>query len=244
MIQQEELIHYGSSSIAYSIVKSKRVKTSEIIVDVDKVVVRAPFHKPVAEIHDIIQKKANWILRKQLEFQKIRANPQMIKPTFQDGSTLPYLGKNCPLRIVTEDERAEKIELVKGEFLVFLDGSINSKKKIKLLYEKWSVKAATSSIEKKIKLYSKELAVRPQEIKLKNLRTRWGSATKDGAIHLSVDLLKGPNDVIDYMILHELCHLRIKGHSHRFWDLVHKFMPNYQDKVDWLKVNGNNLISS
>ena|GEM_PF-2553738 len=57
MNQQEELIHYGSSSIAYSIVKSKRVKTSEIIVDADKVVVRAPFHKPVAEIRDIVQKK-------------------------------------------------------------------------------------------------------------------------------------------------------------------------------------------
>lgn len=63
-------------------------------------------------------------------------------------------------------------------------------------------------------------------------------------IHLSVDLLKAPNDVIDYMILHELCQLRIKGHSHRFWDLVHMFIPDYQDKIDWLSANRNNLISS
>jgi predicted metal-dependent hydrolase len=126
---------------------------------------------------------------------------------------------------------------------VFLDGSKYSKKKINLLYEKWLVKAATSFVDKKIKLYSKELVVKPQQIKLKNLKTRWGSATKDGAIHFSVDLLKAPTDVIDYMILHELCHLRIKGHSHRFWDLVHRFMPDYQEKIDWLKANGNNLIS-
>jgi len=56
-------------------------------------------------------------------------------------------------------------------------------------------------------------------------------------------MLKAPNDIIDYMTLHELCHLRIKGHSHRFWDLVHKFMPNYQEKIDWLRVNGPNLAS-
>ena len=62
-------------------------------------------------------------------------------------------------------------------------------------------------------------------------------------VHLSIDLLKCPNDIIDYMILHEICHLRIKGHSHRFWDLVHKFMPNYQEKIDWLRVNGPNLAS-
>jgi predicted metal-dependent hydrolase len=208
MNQQEELIHYGSSSIAYSIVKSKRVKTSEIIVDADKVVVRAPFHKPVAEIRDIVQKKANWILRKQLEYQRI--NPEILRMTFKDGSTLPYLGKNYPIRIGSKDEVAEKIDLVKGEFLVFLNGSKYSKKKIKLLYEKWLVKAATLFLDKKVKLYSKELAVEAQEIKLKNLRSRWGSATKDGSIHLSVDLLKAPDDVIDYMVLHELCHLRIR----------------------------------
>ncbi|MDQ6668320.1 MAG: M48 family metallopeptidase [Thermoproteota archaeon] len=79
--------------------------------------------------------------------------------------------------------------------MVFLNGSKYSKKKFKLLYEKWLVKVATSFMNKKIKVYSKELAVKPQEIKLKNLRSRWGSTTKDGAIHLSVDLQKAPNDI-------------------------------------------------
>jgi predicted metal-dependent hydrolase len=233
---------YGSSTIAYTIVKSRRVKTSEIIVEANKVLVRTPFHKPVAEIHEIVRKKANWILKKQLEYN--RHKPRITKPTFQDGSMLPYLGKDYRLRIITEYEGSQKFELVNAEFLAFVNRSKHSKKKIKLLYEKWLVKAATSFMDKKIKLLSQELSVKPQEVKLKNLRSRWGSATIGGAIHLSLHLLKAPTDVIDYMILHELCHLRIKGHSHRYWDLVHKFMPNYQDKVDWLKVNGNNLISS
>jgi predicted metal-dependent hydrolase len=54
--------------------------------------------------------------------------------------------------------------------------------------------------------------------------------------------MKAPEDVIDYIILHELCHLKIKEHSHHYWDLLHKFMPNYYDKIEWLKVNGSSLI--
>ena len=135
------------------------------------------------------------------------------------------------------------INFVNGEFIVYINGFKSSKKKIKSLYEKWLVEATTPFIERKIELYSKELEVTPHRLKLKKLRSRWGSTTTDGAIHLSIDLLKAPNDIIDYMILHEICHLRIKGHSHRFWDLVHKFMPNYQEKIDWLRVNGSGLTS-
>lgn len=96
---------------------------------------------------------------------------------------------------------------------------------------------------KKNRIILKRTRGSTQKFKLKKLRSRWGSTTIDGAVHLSIDLLKAPNDIINYMILHELCHLRIKGHSHRFWDLIHKFMPNYQDKIDWLKVNGSSLAS-
>ena len=235
-------MQYGSNIITYSIVKSKRVKTSEIIVEANKVLVRTPFHKPVSEIHEIVKKKANWILKKQLEYKRL--NPQIIKATFQHGSTLPYLGKNYPLKVINNHVGSEKIELAKGEFLIFMNGSKHSRKKIKLLYERWLNDAAQSFLDKKIKKYSKELKVKPKGIILKSLKDRWGSATKDGVINLSLNLLKAPTDIIDYMILHELCHLKIKEHSHRFWDLVHKFMPNYEDKIDWLKVNGNNLVST
>jgi predicted metal-dependent hydrolase len=71
---------------------------------------------------------------------------------------------------------------------------------------------------------------------------RWGSLTKTGVINLNLNLMKAPDDIIDYIVLHELCHLRIKEHSHHYWDLVHRFMPNYQDKIEWLKVNGLNLM--
>ena len=60
----------------------------------------------------------------------------------------------------------------------------------------------------------------------------WGSLTKSGVFNLNLNLIKAPENVIDYIILHELCHLKIKEYSHHYWDLLHKYMPNYHDKID------------
>ena len=65
---------------------------------------------------------------------------------------------------------------------------------------------------------------------------------KGDTINLNLNLVKAPEDVLNYIILHELSHLKIKEHSHHFWDLVHKFMPDYREKIDWLDKNGSNLI--
>ena len=67
-------------------------------------------------------------------------------------------------------------------------------------------------------------------------------ATKKGTIVLNIHLLKAPEQIIDYIILHELCHLIIEGHSHRFWSLLHKYVPDNQDKIDWLNTNSEQLI--
>ena len=62
--------------------------------------------------------------------------------------------------------------------------------------------------------------------------------------HLSRQKIERPEEVIDYVILHELCHLKVKEHSHHYWDYVRRYMPNYQEKIEWLKISGNHLIQS
>src|SRR5918996_266223 len=96
--------------------------------------------------------------------------------------------------------------------------------------------------ETKIKEYSSRLEVRTKHMTIKNLRNRWGSLTKNNVLNLNLNLIKAPEEIIDYIILHELCHLEIKEHSHRYWDFLRKFMPNYHDKIEWLKLNGSNLL--
>jgi predicted metal-dependent hydrolase len=229
--------------IDYSIVRTRRRKTSEIIVDAENVIIRTPYDKSLEEINDIVRGKANWIRTKQLEYKS--ASPEIVKPVFEEGSTLPYLGVNYPFRIVNgreESNRNENIKLVNGEFLIFLQSPRVPRKQIKYLYEEWLVEQAKSIFKHKINVYCVELGIIPSEVIIKNLKNRWGSATKDNVINLNVNLLKAPETVIEYIILHELCHLKIKEHSHKFWDLLHKFMPDSREKIEWLKINGSNLV--
>src|SRR5437899_3056267 len=123
----KQRLQYGTKTIKYSIIKTRRIKTSEIIVDADDVVVRTPFHKPTVEIADIVRKKANWIFKMQLEYREHR--PQITKPTFQHGSMLQYLGMDYPLKVTSNQRGNEKIGLVNGEFLVFVNNSTHLKKK-------------------------------------------------------------------------------------------------------------------
>jgi predicted metal-dependent hydrolase len=246
----EQSLLYDNTAINYKIIRStRRKKTSEIIVKKDgKVIVRTPFDKGISEIDELIQKNAKWILQKHSEYKKATtSSPQIVEPTFEEGSTLPYLGKNYPFRIINHQGKKgnNRIEFVNEEeqFLVYLDNFKSSKIRIKSLYEEWLRQKAYLLFEEKVKHYSTLLAVEePSQIKIKNLKSRWGSATKDNVINLDMNLLKASEDVIDYVALHELCHLKVKDHSHHFWDLLYRFMPNYHEKINWLKANGSSLM--
>src|SRR5919108_4157006 len=99
MIYQKDRVRYGTTTIPYHIVKTGRVKTSEVIVDADTTItVRTPLEKNKHEIQRIVLDKASWILQKQGEFRE--RIPDLIKPTLKENSTLPYLGKNYPLVII------------------------------------------------------------------------------------------------------------------------------------------------
>jgi len=173
---------YGNSVIDYSVVKSKRRKTSQIVVDKTGVFVRTPLNKPDREIEKIVEGKKQWIFKKQLEF----------------GA-----------------RQHKKLE---------------------------SKKQSAQLFKKRVDFYASKIGVKPRKILVKKLKSRWGSATKDHVINLNMDLLKAPKNVIDYVILHELCHLKIQNHSHKFWGLLRKFMPDYMENKKWLEINSARIV--
>lgn len=175
-------IKYGNSVIEYSVIKSRRRKTSQIMVDGDEVIVRTPLAKDNSEIKKIVTNKAQWIFKKQLEFKK--------------RTDVNFIPKNYTKR-----------------FLL-----------------------------KQVKSYAEKVGIIPSKVNIKKMRTRWGSASKDNVINLNEHLLKAPKGAIDYVILHEICHLKIRNHSHRFWELVRKFMPNYEENKRWLEVNSARIV--
>ena len=104
-------------------------------------------------------------------------------------------------------------------------------------YLEWLESKYLSYIKRKLELYSKTLKVEPKGFKIKNLETKWGSATNSGLINLNIHLFKTPKKMIDYVILHELAHLKIKGHKFEFWSFLEQFMPDFEKRKEWLDKN-------
>jgi len=178
---------------------------------------------------------------REIQFEK----PEIIKPTFENYSALPYLGKNCDLKVIDVfDKSEERIEYFNNVFSIYLDKKKEIKpiNKIISLYNDWLVSQATQIFNEKINKYSEIIDVKPSKIIVKNLKNRWGSITKNKTVNLNVNLIKAPEDIIDYIVIHELCHLKIKGHSYLFWDYLKQFMPDYEKKIKWLSRNSNSLM--
>ena len=251
-IKSKQTYQYGNRKIDYLLIKSRRRKTSEVIVDKNEITIRSPFEKSISEIEKILDDKISWILKKQKEYE--HSSQEIIDPTFLPDSTLPYLGKNYNIKIVSNKEiqkNQNSVELIDDNLLIFVDTTDELmdkevlKNKVTYLYNKWITQKAKELFITKINKFSKIIGVYPppQRIVLKNLRNRWGSVTKKNTINLNRNLIKAPDDIIDYIIIHELCHLKIQGHSHHFWSFLKQFIPNYQKKIDWLHRNGESLIS-
>jgi len=225
-------IRYGNSVIQYTIVKSKRRKTSEIRVDETGVEIRTPITKKDSEIQEIINGKKQWIFKKQLEFKdrKKQHTTNIYK------TVITYFGKDIPLKIKTR-QKNEKMHYSKNQFTIHLKSEY-SKKKIQKLYEKWLLEKACKYLVNRTKKLAQSTGLRPSKVIVKSLKSRWGSATNEGVINLNFQLLRSPKTVIDYVIIHELCHLKIGNHSQSFWNLVERYCPNYQTQKIWLDSQG------
>ena len=173
-------------------------------------------------------------MKKQLELQKNQSIKR--KFTFDDGTIIPYLGKEFTLKIL-KGEKNESVILKRDKIVISLKSKKISKTKIRTLYQKWLMKNASRHFKTRLTKFSKKLDLTPKKLNIKNLKSRWGSVTTDNTINLNVNLMKAPTSVIDYVILHELCHLKIKGHSYKFWQLLRKFMPRYEEQKLWLEQN-------
>jgi predicted metal-dependent hydrolase len=149
---------YGSNFIEYSVIRSNRLKTSEVNVDEKGIVIRVPANKPDLEIHNILRRKKNWIIAKRLEY--LKAKRQIKKSNFEMGSTLPYLGRNYKI--------SKGFGNSKGRFLAFTNDF--SHDNISNIYKKWLEQKSERIFRTKVAKYSKKLKIEPHSIMVKNLK--------------------------------------------------------------------------
>ena len=218
----------GKTKIPYKITQSKR-RTTEILVDKSGVQVLTSKTKNDKTIHDVIQNHSRWIYKKQLQLQDYTPT----KIIFKDKSKLSYLGKWHLLKISKSSYTS--FEFKDGIFHASLKNP--TKSNIKKLYLDWEKQKAKSLLEKRIKKLSKLTKLVPSKITVKPLKTKWGGVNKKRTLTINQKLIRAPGKIIDYVIIHELCHLKIPNHGQSFWNLVSGKIPDFDRRKTWLRQN-------
>lgn len=217
----------------YEIEYSKRRKTVGIYVERDRrVVVKAPEGFPPSRIRSIIEKKKDWIIEKINGQFKYPTTPA--KKEFVSGESMMLLGRNCTLLVV--DENIRGIEFDGFSFRI----SKSNQEKAHDLFVAWYKKYALTKIEPIAESFAKKLGVNYNGCAVTDtMKYRWASCTPKGNINFNWRIIKAPMYVIEYLIVHELAHLRVSNHSQVFWNIVSVQVPMYEDAKVWLRDNGN-----
>jgi len=173
--------------------------------------------------------------------KSLRKTVAKVTREFADGEKLPFQGEQFKLKIIESDRKRTSVQLVGDCFWVCINRElavdvrpIEIHSKLVRLYKDLAREAVTERVE----FFKRQLAVEYNQIRIKEQRSRWGSCSKKGNLNFNWKLVMAPPDVIDYVVVHEICHLRHMNHSKEFWRYVETILPDYRDSAHWLRKNG------
>lgn len=200
-----------------------------------RVVATAPIDASDAMIHEAIVKRARWIWQGLQDFAK--QNDNVLPKRYISGETQFYLGRRYVLKVFTDPESEPSVKLSRGKLNVFLqqnDAQLDVEERaalVKSLLDKWYLDKAEVIFKERLNaMLPKATWVTGQpSFKIINMKKQWGSCSVKGNLILNSHLVKAPKECIDYVILHELCHISEHNHSERFWRLLTQIMPNWRE---------------
>ena len=210
-----------------------RRKTVAIIVQRDgTLTVRAPLRMSETHIREFVQSHTQWIRLKQAQ---AKASPPPPQKRYAEGETFLYLGKEVPLTVVGPQRPA--LKFTSDRFLL----AASALPKARQAFIRWYKARALELLSEKVSIQARQNDFTWKKIRISSARTRWGSCSSNGTLSFTWRLVLAPPEVIDYVVVHELAHTRIRDHSPKFWRRVAEIMPDYKLRVSWLKQNGRFL---
>ncbi|HUN54253.1 MAG TPA: SprT family zinc-dependent metalloprotease [Smithella sp.] len=226
-------------NVTYTFHRSKkRRKTISLqIGDNSEIRISAPYYTPIAEINRFVEEKQKWISRTiQKRSQALLLNKEK---DYVTGEIFYYLGQPYPLDARFEPMENTGVILWNNSF--FLNCPANRDMR-KYYFIRWYKKKAKAHLSDRVEHFSQALSLQPRGIRITTANQRWGSCSEDNSLAFSFRLMMAPPCVIDYVVIHELMHIRQKNHSSKFWDLVLGIMPDYKIHRRWLRDNHHKFI--
>jgi len=230
-------IKYGRKTIKYSILYTDR-KTMEIAVHPDtSVFVKAPVDSDISLIGKKIFKRARWILRQQAYFDQF--NPRAPDRLYINGETHLYLGRQYRLKLAQGELNTVKLS---GGYLHITFRYTSTPEIAKKLLRKWYLNKANVQFKESLdRCWVKfaDLGINKPKLSIRIMRTRWGSLSDNGTVTLNTNLIRAPKECIDYVVIHELCHLKYRDHSPDFYKLLQLVIPDWENRKHKLEYSLN-----
>lgn len=208
------------------IIRSKRKTLSISIDSLGRLVVRAPRVYPEERIFAFLKEKEDWIVRNQQAREK---NRSLLPKEDLDSYVFPLLGKRTEICLYD----GGRVALNEKNATLFVPRT-DTEKRLKT----WLKGYAKGLLERAANKRAEEMGLQYASLSVTSAKTRWGSCSGENALHFSFRLVYAPEEVVDYVVVHELAHIPHRNHGAKFWALVERFVPDYRKKREWLKDNG------
>jgi predicted metal-dependent hydrolase len=230
-IQQQ--LEVGAQIITYSLIFANRKSVGITIRPDMSVDVRAPESSSLEAVAEIMRQRAPWILRHLQKFAQ--TPPKQSLPAKPKGSTYQFLGQSLPLKVAVSADNAggrEEVKLEQGALYLWAKEP-KDRARVDALLEKWSREQAERIFVRKtimLFLHFKEYRLHMPAVAVRRMKARWGSCSADGNITLNSKLIHLEEPLIDYVIMHELCHLIEHNHSKNYYGLLTRMMPDWEQR--------------
>ena len=235
-------INIGNIAIPYTLTESKQARRIRLTIDLNGFRVVKPHSAKMSDVDRALEAKSGWIYKHYVEFQSRKAREH--KREWDSGEKVLYKGKEYEIRIFKHEEKRTTIKFNGIRFEILVNNEIGTNERkflVKSILRHWYKKAAKIFIKDRLDYFCKITGLTYNIMRIKEQKTRWGSCSKKGNLNFNWKLIMSPEWVVDYIIVHEVCHLRYLNHSGEFWDMVALYMPDYKKARKWLKENGPGL---
>jgi len=233
MITEPEYIE-GNGFIT-EVIRTNRIKSATIKVEDGIVSVVVPKQTTGDRIDRLLSDKQGWIKDK---IRHDRAALPATQKSYVSGEAFSYLGRNYRLKI--NHGSYVPVKLIHGQLVTTMPEGFNHYM-VRNTLVRWYKYHAEIKFKEKVKRYSEIIGVEPAGVAIKTFKARWGSCSVEGKIEFNWKVIMAPNRVMDYVVVHELSHLKQHDHSPLFWKEVERVLPDYSECKEWLKVNSLKL---
>lgn len=224
--------------VEYRVIRSQRT-TADLIIERDgSVVVRAPQWVGDEEVAGLVESRLHWIYRSLAEWRDMNAT--RVLREYRNGEGFLYLGRAYRLLLVAD--QSESLLLKNGRFrlrrALVEHGDLDA---VRTLFRDYYIGRGRERLQQRVHYFAPKVGVSPASVDVRELGNRWASCSTRAHLAFHWKCMMAPPTIIDYIVTHELCHLRHRDHTDAFWNEVDKVLPQYRERKEWLRKNGAGL---